>query len=130
MAKLTAEQRRVLREQEEEEARQAKIAFRASMPARLKKITELAKEVGVDYTISLTDSGVVVTINREKNPYMDYTLSYESDQWEVEDAESSLQYIRREIEARIERQALAKGAWEKLSYDEKNAVKEFIHSLF
>jgi len=130
MPRKTAEEKRLEREAEEAQRKQEKEAFRLTMPARLMRLSALAQQVGIETNIRLIENGVSLKIQNESKPYIDSTLTYDSEEWEVDMVESELNSIKAEIDARAARRALAQEVWAKLSADEKAAVKENIYSLF
>ncbi len=131
MARMSAEERRLQREAEEAQRLAEKAAFRLTMPARLMRLTALAQSVEVDNGIKLIENGVEMYIRRDESPYIDATLTYDSEEWEVESVERDLEQIKSDIEARMARRKLAQDVWtNKLSPEERAALKEHIYSLY
>jgi hypothetical protein len=131
MARLSAEERRLQREAEEAQRKAEKEALRQTMPSRLMLLAALARTLNVDTDLRLIENGVSLRIRREESPYIDSTLTYDSEEWEVESVESDLNQIKAENEARAARLAMAQDVWNhKLTKEEKAALKEFIYQLY
>ena len=130
MARLTAEEKRRILEEQEAEDKRAREAFRLTMPSRLQKLSDLAQSLGVSAQVKLISTGVQLTVYHDSQPYIDSELTYDSEEWEVEHVESELQRLKDARDAREARLALAKATWVKLGTAEQSAVKEFIHSLY
>ncbi len=130
MAKETKEERAL---REEDEARRADIARRAylaTVPKRLMDAQALALKVGVDVTVALTETGPSVRFFHDDNPYISDTVTYQVEEWELECLEKNLQTIKDEQDAAQSRLKLAQDVWaNKLSHEEKSAIKEFIFHL-
>jgi hypothetical protein len=126
-AKAAAAEAEAKRKAEEEAYR---VAFRKSVPWRLAALKEFAEQVGVTTELSLTSSGPQVRFfNEGKIRNFDETLTYDSDEWDIEWMETQVGDLRREQDAREARRALATSAFDKLSLEEQVALKEFIHYL-
>jgi len=130
MARLTAEEKRRILEEQEAEDKRAREAFRLTIPGRFKQLNELAKQVGVSTTITLTSDGVQLEFLYTGTPYIESSLTYDSEEWEVDHVERDLKKIKDEIDAKAARFSLAKTVWARLDDTEKVAVKEFINSLY
>jgi hypothetical protein len=118
----------------EEAARQQefldKIAVRAEMPARLVKLQALALQVGISTTVSLEVSGPAVRFfnpNDHEEPYVDETLTYESEDWEAASVEHTLQRLKAEYDARAAARFRAQEIFSALSPADKIALKSYIH---
>ena len=130
MAKETKEQK-ALRLAVEEQAREAETAaFRATLPKRLFEAQCMASMLP-DLTVSttMTAVGPSVRFHREENPYIDTTLTYQSDEWEVILLEDSLKEMKAEQDARAARRKLAQEIFDGLSPESKQAIKENIYLL-
>lgn len=131
MPKMSVEQRRIQREAEEAAEKLAKEAFRLTMPSRLMQLFARAQGVNISANIRLITSGVEMTVYHDSHPHIDSTLTYDSEEWEVEMVEDSIDLLKADIDARQARRELAQDVWtNKLSPVERAALKEFIHSLY
>jgi hypothetical protein len=143
MAKQTPEQKaaaKALKKQAEADAkikydfeRTAELAaYKASLPKRLMDAQALAASIWVATHVELTATGPSVRFEHEdhsKKLYLDSTLTYESESWEVESVEDRLKDIKHAKEESERRLQCAKSAWGNLEEDQRSCIKEFIHSL-
>lgn len=131
--KLAREAERAAEEQRYKEERAAyEAAYKASIPKRIKDAEKLAHNVGVAVHMELTETGPEVRFeyeNHSKKIYIDRTLTYNSDEWELEDVETDLVRIKTEQDAYQARKAIAQAVFDTLSPDQKFALKEHIHYL-
>lgn len=123
-------------ERQRDEARVSElalIAFRATMPARLMKIQQSARDSGVNTNISLTANGPSVEFTRwnhdDRGNDFEETLTYDSDRVLVEWVENQLRFFKEEIEGRRARRKEAEFAWNSLPDYIKEAIKENIENL-
>lgn len=130
-ARIDAKNRRLAQLAAEELARKERQAeFMKVLPKRLMDAQALANDVGVSVSVSLVASGPSVHFYCDDGKeFIDTTVTYETDEWEVGCLESTLQGRKEKIDAARARQQLAQEAFNKLSPDERAAVKEFIYSL-
>lgn len=115
----------------EEQAKQEE-EFRKSVPAKLTELKELAKSLGVATVIDLTPTGPEISFEYEstvEDIYINDTLTYDSDEYWIRQMESNLNNINVKREALEIRKALAREAWNKLSKEEQDAIKEFRWSI-
>jgi hypothetical protein len=116
-----------------EQERAAQIAaYKAGLPKRIKDAQILAYHVGVASHVELTETGPAVRFEYEDHLhkiYIDRTLTYESDEWEVEDVEVDLQKIKAQQEAYAAQRSVAQSIFGNLTPEEKTAIKEHIHYL-
>lgn len=133
MARETKEQRELRRIEEARLEEAAKLAFKASLPARLMQLQAVSPAAGVNTRVSLTASGPCIefTCQEYNNEgfYFKEELSYESEEWQVEYVERRLREFKEEIDARDARRALAESTWNSLPAADRQAIKEFIHCL-
>jgi len=123
-ANLAAQKRR----DEEEAAERADLL--KTLPKRLMDAQALANSLGVRVSVNLSETGPIVHFGEYDGPGdIDTELTYQSDCWEIEWLEKRLQYLKEEQAARAARLRLAKDTWGNLKQEEKDAIKEFIHSL-
>jgi hypothetical protein len=118
----------------------AKIAeYRAGLPARLMNIVALANSVGASVDINLIKSGPAIRIqikHREWDDHvvawtksLDETLTYDSEEWQVESVEWFLTNRQKEVEQKEQRRTLATVCWSSLTNEQRSALKEFMHIL-
>lgn len=132
MAKETAEQKAARREREEAAAQAALEAYLATVPKRLMEAQALANSLYVSTNVTLAADGPVVHFEYESEKYkcyIDSTLTYQSEEWELESLEGQLQYLKKSVDDESARLVIARAAWEKLASHEKVAIKEFIHLM-
>jgi len=133
MAKETRDQR-ILREAAENQAiLVAKEAFKATMPARLMQLQAISFGAGVNTRVSLTAAGPSVEFTRyeydNKGSSFEETLTYDSEEWEVDHVERMIRAFKEEIDARAARRTLAESTWKSLGEADRRAIKEFITCL-
>ena len=107
-------------------------AFKAGLPKRLMDAQALASYCGIAVHIELIESGPSVRFEYEDHHnkfYIDSTLTYDSDEWEVSDLEGSLASLKAKQDKEAARRVLAQSAFAKLTDDEKSAMKDYIHYL-
>ena len=94
----------------------------------------LAGEVGVDTRVALTPTGPEVFFiwrNHETDYTMEDSISYESEEWQVDYVETKLRDLKTAILAARMRKQIAQDVWaNKLTETEKACVKEFIREIF
>lgn len=130
MAKVTKAEREAIEAQREIAILESIEAFKKKMPERLMTMQGLATSAGVQTTVSLTVVGPNVRFEYDDGKtYIDETISYESEEWQVESLECRIDEIRREKEAKAERHKLAQDTFNALSKQQKEALKEFIRFL-
>jgi hypothetical protein len=106
--------------------------YKAALPKRLLDAHALASSLCVATHVELTATGPSVRFEHEdhsKKLYLDSTLTYESESWEVESVEDWLKDIKHAKEESERRLQCAKSAWSNLEEDQRSCIKEFIHSL-
>lgn len=132
MPRETKEQR-AARQEQEQLAEQARLAeYRASVPARLMAASALAVSVGVSANVSLTPTGPAVHFQSDWSgdaAGFDETITYETDEWELEYVERHLRTLKEEQDARAERRAVAQEVFDNLTPEQRAAVKENISWL-
>lgn len=130
VARETKEARIAREALEQEQALLAKAAVRAEMPARLVRMQALALQVGISTTVSLEVSGPSVRffnpVEHEK-PYVDETLTYDSEDWEAESMEGVLQRLKEEQDAKAAARRKAQEIFDTLSPADKIALRSYIH---
>lgn len=130
MAKESKEQRAERLAAEQAAAELALAEFRKSIPKRMLEAQVLAEKLGVSSHLVLTAIGPKLVFNDDHNGFYDDEIHYESDEWEIENIEGKLKEIQVEQDAKAKRYILAKETFEKLSKEERVALKEFIHCLY
>lgn len=128
--KIAAETAARLQRELEEKARLE--AFKAGLPKRLMDAQALASKLGVSTHVELTATGPSVRFEYEDhsdNFYIDDTLTYESQEWDVEYIEGKLNELDEKHKAYEARKLVAQSAFGALTDEQKAAVKEFIRYL-
>ena len=139
--KLTAEQKaanKILKKiQETEDAKAYELQqqehlamYKASVPKRLMEAQALASWLGIAVHVSLTATGPSVRFEEENHHdklYIDETITYETEEWELESLESTLASLKAKRDAYDARRIIAQGAWSRMSEEERAAIKEHIH---
>ena len=129
MARLTQAERIANAEKIESE-RLIKVAeFRKTIPALLAKLTNLAKEVGVNTNIVLRPDGTPNVSFYDDSMYIDAVLNCQSDEWQLANMHDILSNIKYEQISQRNRIILAAEVWHKLTKDEQLAIKENIVNL-
>ena len=101
-------------------------AYKAALPKRLMDAQALASKLGVHTSIDLTESGPAVYFSHNISPYIDCTITYESDEWTVDNLESLLDDIKIEQDAREKRRNIAQNAWNGFDEEQKSCLREWI----
>lgn len=129
MARETREQRNARLAQEQAAAEAALESYLLTVPKRLMYAQALAQNLGVSVTVSLTETGPSVHFYNEAS-VIDNTLTYQTEEWELESLERKLRGLSEERDARAARLALARHVWKnRLSETERAALKENINWL-
>jgi len=133
MARETKEQKELRWAAEAHIALVAKEAFKATMPSRLAELQKMASSCGVNTRVELTATGPLVEFSRyqydDRGSTFEETLTYDSEEWQVECIENRLKAFKDEIEVRAARHKLAQDTFNTLSTEQKVALKEFIKYL-
>ena len=102
-------------------------AYKAALPKRLMDAQARASKLGVKNEVILTETGPeVVFYNEESGFYIETTLSYNSDEWDVEHLESQLQTLQNRDDLKEKRRSCAQSAWNNLDDDQKSCLREWI----
>ena len=126
MAKETKEQRAEREAREKEVAEEAYKEYLKTVPNRLMEAQTLAHSLGVSTHITLDRTGPLVNFF-DDNENLDETCGYQTTEWELEYLERRLKEIKEKQNARKSRYNLAETVWNRLSKEEKTAIKEFSH---
>lgn len=132
MPKETKEQREERLAREEAAAQAALEAYYASVPKRLMEAQALANSLYVSTSVNLGPSGPIVHFEYESEKYksfIDDTLHYQSEEWELEGLERRLQDLKEQVENEKQRYRAAESVWSNLSTADRQVLKEFIHRL-
>lgn len=132
MARETKEQRQAREAQEQMDAELAMAEYYKTVPKRLLEAQALAQNLGVSANLSLTESGPSVHFeykSESENVYIDTTITYQTEQWELESLESSLESIKAAHHARRQRLIIAQAIFDRITPFEKAAIKEHIYTL-
>ena len=128
MARETREQKAERLAQEQLAAEEALAAYTKTVPKRLVDAQALAQAVGVQTSVTLTESGPSVHFY-DSNTNFDDHATYQIEEWELEYIERKLRDLKEEQDARSLRKLVAQAAWADLSSEERVAIKENIHTL-
>jgi len=128
MARETKEQRVERLERELAEETAARVEYLLGVPKRLMDAHALARTLGINVEITLSDTGPVLYFSDENNQFED-RLTYQAEQWELEYVERKLRDLKDKRDAQVARQALAQSLFDKMTPEEKYALKENIHHL-
>ncbi len=108
-----------------------KAKFRASLPKRFKEMQLFAESLDVSTSVGLTEVGPTLRfyVYNDGHNELDITISYESEEWEIDHASSVLSNID-ENKKRVARElTLAKDAFALLTPEEQTFVKLYIKQL-
>ena len=124
MARKLKEERDARLAQEQAAAEAALAAYLLTVPKRLMDAQALAQNLGVSVNVSLTETGPSVHFYSEAS-VIDDTLTYQTEEWELEYLERKLHALREEKDARTARLTLARDVWKnRLTETERAALKE------
>lgn len=132
MARETREERAERLAREEAAAQAALEAYYATVPKRLMEAQALANSLQVSTSVRLGPDGPIVHFEYESEKYKSYidsTLTYQTEEWELDSLEGQLRGLKEKIDEEAARLQVAKDAWEKLLPFEKTVIKEFIYML-
>lgn len=132
MARETKEERAERLAREEAAAQAALEAYFATVPKRLMEAQALANSLYVSTSVTLGPDGPIVHFEYESEKYKSYidaTLTYQTEEWELESLEQRLRELKESIDAEKQRFAYAQAIWTTLSETDRKALKEFIHTL-
>lgn len=132
MARETKEERAARLAREEAAAQAALEAYYATVPKRLMEAQALANSLCVSTSISLGTSGPIVHFEYDSEKYkcfIDYTLTYQTEEWELESLETQLRDLKEKIDKEAARLKVAQDSWGRLQPLERIVIKEFIHLL-
>jgi len=132
MARETKEQKELRRAAEEHMALMMRQEYLKGVPKRMMEAQALAGEVGVETYVTLIASGPSVSFrwSEDNNGYShEDTVTYETEEWELEHIETKLQDLKTAKVAAQLRLQVAKDIYSKLSETEQACLKEFIHYL-
>lgn len=129
MARLTKEEREAAtleyNRQEQERVKQ----YKESIPILLFDIQALASSLGIGTYVGLTSAGPTLDIRNSDDPFFKVTLTYNSEEWEIEDTRQKLDTEKSRRDAKAAQYLVAKSAFDKLSDEEKIAIVENVYSL-
>jgi len=106
--------------------------YKASVPKRLMEAQALASWLGIAVHVSLTATGPSVRFEEENHHdklYIDETITYETEEWELENLEATLASLKAKRDAYDQRRIVAQRIFSNLSDEEKICIKEHIHYL-
>lgn len=132
MPKETPQQKAERLAREEAAAQAALEKYYATVPRRLMDALALARSLGVTASVDLLGDGPIVSFEYESEKYrcyIDYRLTYQCEEWELETLENQLMTLKAAQENEKSRLESAKKIWESLSALDKAVIKEFINLL-
>jgi hypothetical protein len=132
MPRETREERDARLAREEAAAQVALEAYLASVPKRLMEAQALANSLYVSTSVTLGPAGPIVHFEYESEKYkvfIDSTLTYQTEEWELESLESQLAKVKEARDEEAARLKVAQTAWEKMTPLERTVIKEFIYQL-
>jgi hypothetical protein len=128
MARETKEERILREAHERARAEDALEKYLASVPKRLNDAHIMARNLGISVNVKLTEDGPSVHFRDEKEIFND-TLTYQTEEWELESLERKLRELNDENVARAARVSMAQEVFATLSKEQKAAIKENIYML-
>lgn len=128
MARETKEERQAREAQEQARAEAALAAYLLTVPKRLMDAQALAQSLGVGVNVRLTETGPSVHFYDESK-VIDDTLTYQTEEWELEYMERKLRDMKIDQEAKIYRRGVAQDVFATLSREQKEAIIENIRYL-
>jgi hypothetical protein len=130
MTRETKDQRELRRAAEAHSALIAAEAFRAGLPKRMLEIQANAVDADMGTEVRLTQTGPSLRIWENGEGFFEETITYETEEWEVEHTERHIRDLKEAKDGRIRRRGIAEDVWaNKLLDEEKSALKENIHFL-
>ena len=129
MPRETKEQKELRRVAEEHSAMLANQEWLKGLPKRIFEAQSMASMItGITVITSLAPTGPIIQFQNQE-PYIDTTLTYQSEKWEMENLEEILLKIKAQKVA-FKLQALrAQEIFGSLSSEDKVALRTHIHSL-
>jgi hypothetical protein len=129
MAREIIEQKeeRRIRLRAEEDARIAE--YRKTIPQRMMEAQALANNLNIRTEVTLIKSGPEITFFQGQGLVYECGISYDTEEWELTLLEEKLKELKQKEEAKIIRYKQAQDAFNSLTPDQKQAVKEFIYFL-
>jgi hypothetical protein len=127
MPRETKQQKEERLQQQEAERQLKHKAYLDSVPKRLMDAHALAQDLMIDTRVTLTATGPAVYISIDG---YDQTLTYQTEQWELERVEEFLDGKKTLRDFRHQQYLIAKEAFSKLSDEVKAAIKQHIHSIY
>ena len=128
MARESKEERLAREAREQAAAEAALEAYLLTVPKRLMDAQALAQDLGVNVNVKLTATGPSIYFYDDA-AVIDDTLTYQTEEWELEYLERKLRDMKEEKVARAARISLAQDAFARLSDAERAAIKENIYML-
>ena len=130
-AKRLAEEAEIRRQYELNEAEHIAM-YKATIPKRLMDAQAMACHLGVSTHVSLTETGPSVRFECEDHTnkiYIDDIITYNTEEWELESLERKLNELKKAQDEYNDRRIVANMVWDKLTPDQKHAIKEQIAYL-
>ena len=97
------------------------------------QLQAISSGAGVNTRVFLNAVGPGIEFTRyeydNRGSSFEETLTYDSEEWEVDHVERMILAFKEEIDARAARRALAESTWKSLGEADRRAIKEFITCL-
>ena len=106
--------------------------YKETVPKRLMDAQALANQLGVATSVELTATGPSVEFRCENHTsqiYIDDVFTYSTEEWELETLERKLKDLKKAQDEYRDRRIVADMVWDKLTPDQKRALKEYIAYL-
>lgn len=132
MPRETKEERAVREAKQAAVAEARREAYLATVPKRLMDAQALARSLFVTTEVNLGPAGPVVHFEYDNPKYhcfIDTTLTYQTEEWELESFERQLQELKDTLEGEKKRLQRAVEVWSTLSDNDRTVLKEFIFVL-
>jgi hypothetical protein len=126
MTRETKEQKEIKRGALEQAAVVQREKFLGELPKRLLNAQVVASLLPVTVTIT---PGPTVRFSRVESPYIDSTITLETDEWEMLALEEALRFAKEEMDAKELRRLRALEIFDGLTNTEKLALKENIYMI-
>lgn len=129
MPRETKEEIAARRAEEERQREVERKEFLVTLPKRMFEAQALAQSLSISTVLSLTDKGPSLHFYNDDNPYIDTTINYDSNFWEMDSIEDTLKTLKVAADARAARRKRAQEVFSGLSVEDREAIKENIYSL-
>jgi hypothetical protein len=126
MTRETKEQKEIKRGALEQAAVMQREKFLGELPKRLLDAQVAASRLPITVTVS---QGPQIRFYNDDSPYIDSTITLETDEWEMLALEEALRFAKEEMDAKELRRRRALEIFDGLTNTEKLALKENIYMI-